>query len=163
MNFSTIGKSGIAALAAAGLALSAPAEARDLNITIGKDGDLLEKLIEMDADDIADMREEFADARNDIDDAISDIADARAEAKAAPGGAFFLKIAFAAASAATDASVNSALDEVQTELDRAERELKTADVSAEERLETQEAIETLRDELATLRVKLDELIDSMRA
>ena len=155
-------------VAALGLAFTGPAYAKhhdhdhDLNIHIGKDKDLLPQLIEMDADDIADMKEEFADARADIDDAINDIAEAKEEAKSAPGGAFFMKIAFAAARSATDTAITTALDKVFDALDRAQTDLKTADVSADERVETQLAIDTMRSELKSLRVKLDELVDAMR-
>ncbi|MEZ5919972.1 MAG: hypothetical protein R3C60_01340 [Parvularculaceae bacterium] len=169
MKFTKLTGAIAAMAAAAGLAFAGPAYAKkdsdhdhNLNIHIGKDKDLLPQLIDMDAEDIADMKEEFADARADIDDAIDDIADAREEAKAAPGGSFFVKIAFAAASSATDAAANAALDEVFDALDRAERDLKTADVSADERVETQLAIDTLRTELASLRAKLGELVDAMR-
>ena len=153
-------------VAALGLAFAGPAYAKhhdhDLNIHIGKDKDLLPQLIEMDADDIADMKEEFADARADIDDAINDIAEAKEEARSAPGGAFFMKIAFAAARSATGTAITTALDKVFDALDRAQTDLKTADVSADERVETQLAIDTMRSELKSLRVKLDELVDAMR-
>ncbi|HXI85826.1 MAG TPA: hypothetical protein VNH64_00095 [Parvularculaceae bacterium] len=162
----------LATIVAVGLAVSAPAYAgsgrhhyQDLHISIdlGNDKNLLPRLIEMDADDIADMRREFADACADIDDAIEDIADAKEEAKSAPGGAFIMKIAFAAAREATDSSIREALDEVSDALDRAERDLKTADVSDDERVETQLAIDTARDGIASLRPKLDELVEALRA
>lgn len=154
--------------AAMTMAFSAPAHAgsvevnHDYRINFDKDKSLLPDLIKMDADDIADMKAEFAKARSDIDDALKDIADARKEAKSAPLGGLFVKIALGAAGGAIEAADGS-FDGAFEAIDRAERDLKTADVSADERVETQTAIDTLRDELTSLQVKLRELAKAMRA
>jgi chromosome segregation ATPase len=155
----------IAAAAAAFMALAAPASAhgREIVLDIG-DGDLLEKLIALDADGIADMRADIAEARAEIAEAIEDIAEAKAEVDEAPAGArFIVRIAFSAARAATEAAVSEALDEVHDEIDDAEKRLKTADVSVEERAETQGAIDALREDLASLEDSLEELFAALRA
>ncbi len=156
-----------AALAAAAListaAVAGENKGRDIVIDIGEDGELLEQLIEMDADDIADMRAEFAEARADIKEAIADVADARSEVKGVPGGGVILKIAFATARSSVSVAVDEALDEARREIDRAARDLKAMDVSAEERAETEGAILTLREELDLLEIALEELMDALRA
>lgn len=159
----------VAVFALAGAALVSTAavagerKERDLVINIGKEGDLLEQLIAMDADDIEDMRAEFAEARADIKDAIADIAQARDEAKRAPGGGVILKIAFATARSGVSAAVGEALGEARRELDRAGRDLRTKDVSKDERAETEYAIATLGEELDALEIALDELMEALRA
>lgn len=163
MTIKNFAKQSVGAVFAICLVLGASAEARELNINIGKDSDLLEQLIELDEAGIADMRADFAEARADIDEAIADIFEAREDVKSAPGGRFFMRIAFAAAREATSGAVSSALSEVDRELDRAERRLTTAEISDEERAETRDAISALREELAALRAKLDELVAAMKA
>lgn len=168
VKFSGMAKLALAGAAVCGLALSAPAYAksesgRNYSINIGKDGDLLEQLIEMDREDIDELREEMADARADIIDAIADIEEAREEAKGVPGGGIVLKIAFASARAGVSTAVDEALAEVRVEIDKAERELASADVSDEERIETQDAIDVLRSELDALEGSLDELVAALRA
>jgi DNA repair exonuclease SbcCD ATPase subunit len=171
-NHSGIGKSAaarfggffIAGAAAMGLALATPAAAHTHVLNFGDDEDLLEKLIEMDAEDIQDMREEFADAREDIKDAIGDVEEAREEARQAPGGGAIVKIAFTAARAATSGAVKTALSEVRDAVDDAEHDLAAMnDISDEERVETQQAIDVLREELASLEVALEELLDALDA
>lgn len=153
--------------AAAGLALATPAYAHDshhfLNFDNYDDQDLLEDLIEMDAEDIQEMREEFAEARAEIKDAIGDIDEAREEASSAPGGAVIVKAAFAAARITASAAVDKALREAREEIDDAEVELAAMDISADERVETQEAIDVLRTELAALEDALGELFDALSA
>lgn len=159
----------IAAFALAGAFLVSSAavagekEGREIVIDIGKDGDLLKQLIEMDADDIEDMRADFAEARADIKEAIGDIAEARKDVKGVPGGGVILKIAFATARSSASVAIDEALAEARKEVSRAERELKTADVSANERAETGVAISTLREELDSLEAALEELIEALRA
>ncbi len=159
----------IAAFALAGAFLVSSAavagekEGREIVIDIGKDGDLLKQLIEMDADDIEDMRADFAEARADIKEAIGDIAEARKDVKGVPGGGVILKIAFATARSSASVAIDEALAEARKEVSRAERELKTADVSADERAETGVAISTLREELDSLEAALEELIEALRA
>ncbi len=136
---------------------------REVVINIGKDGDLLTQLIEMDAGDIEEMRAEFAEARADIKEAIGDIEEARKDVKGVPGGGVILKIAFATARSSASVAIDEALAEAREEVTRAERDLKTADVSADERAETQRAISTLREELDSLQGALEELIEALRA
>lgn len=155
-----------AASAAAAMVFAAPAfanEGREIVLNIG-DGDLLEKLIELDAQGIADMRADIAEAREEIADAIRDIEETQEEIKDAPAGArVVVRVAFAAAREVTESAVGEALAEVHEEIDDAERRLKTVDVSDAERVETQGAIDALREELAELQRSLDELVATLRA
>lgn len=158
----------LALAAAGGLALATPAMARgdadnDIVISIGKDGDLLKQLIELDQEGIDEMRAEIAEARADVAEAIADIEEAREEVKGIPGGRIILKIAFASARAGASTAVDEALGDARREIDKAERDLVAADVSAEEKVETQGAIDTLRTELDALEVSLNELLDTLRA
>ncbi len=159
----------IAAIALAGAALISTAavagenKGRDIVIDIGEDGELLEQLIAMDAGDIADMRDEFAEARAEIKEAVADIAEARSDVKGVPGGGVILKIAFATARSSVSVAVDEALGEARREIDRAARALKTMDVSADERVETEGAILTLREELDLLEAALEELMDALSA
>ncbi|MCB2113021.1 MAG: hypothetical protein KDD85_05670 [Parvularculaceae bacterium] len=155
-------KLAIAGVAAAGLALAAPAHAKDRNIDFDK-YHLLEQLIELDAEDIDDLRAELADAREEIADAIAEIEGAREEIKDTPGARAVLKIAFAAARSVSSAAINEALSEARTEIEKAERELSFADVSDAERAETQGVIDMLRVEIDILESSLDELIEALRA
>jgi predicted nucleic acid-binding Zn-ribbon protein len=136
---------------------------REVLIDIGGDGDLLQDLIDMDAADIEEMRGEFAEARADIKEAIGDIEEAREDVKGVPGGGVILKIAFATARSSASVAIDEALADAREEITRAERDLKTADVSADEKAETQAAITTLREELDSLQVALEELIEALRA
>lgn len=168
VNSSLFVRLAIAGAAACALTVAPPALARessnrDVVISIGKDGDLLKQLIEMDAEDIADMRAEIVEARADVADAIRDIEEAREDVKGVPGGQLILKIAFASARAGTRTAIDEALGDARSEINKAERDLATADVSDEERVETQGAIDTLRTELDALEESLNELISAMRA
>lgn len=136
---------------------------REFEINFGKDGNFLEQLIEMDAADIEEMRAEFAEARADIKEAIGDIDDARADVKGVPGGGVILKIAFATARSSASLAIDEALADARNEVSKAECELKTADVSAGEREETEAAIAALREELDSLQAALEELIEALRA
>jgi len=158
----------LAGIAACGLAFSTPAAAhgrgdRDVVINIGKDGDLLKQLIDLDRQGIEDLRAEMADARADVADAIKDIEEARQEVKGVPGGRLILKVAFASARAGASTAIDEALVDARREIDKAERDLAFADVSDEERVETQDAINVLRSELDALEVSLNELLNAMRA
>ncbi len=164
--FAAVSRLALAGAAVCGMALATPALARDSDdivINIGKDGDLLEQLIELDQAGIEDMRAEIADARAEIAEAIGDIEEAREEVKGIPGARIILKIAFASARAGASTAVNEALSEARTEIDRAERDLVTADVSTEEKVETQGAIDVLRTELDALEASLDDLLNALRA
>lgn len=159
----------ISGAAALGLAFAAPAAIASDFVDISFDGldfgeeDFLQKLIEMDADDIADMRAEMADARAEILDAISEIQEARAEAEANPETRTVIEAALAAASAAVTSTTNSAFEKVRAELDEAEIELATTDVSEEEKTETQGAIAAVREELAGIEAAVGELVAAMKA
>ena len=141
----------IAASAAASLAV-APAAAKERSIVVnfGKDGDLLKQLIDLDQEGIEDMRAELADARAEIADAIDEIDEARNEVKGLPGGGIILKIAFVSARAGASIAVDEALADARREIDKAESILEVADIGADERLETQGAIDALRTELDAL-------------
>lgn len=167
-NIQSIGRIALAGFTACGMAFSSPAMARDSSgrdivINIGKDGDLLKQLIDLDREGIEDMRADIADARADVADAITDIEEAREEVKGVPGARIVLKIAFASARAGVSTALDEALSDARVEIDKAERGLATADVSAEERAETQDAIDALRTELDALEESLNELVDALRA
>ncbi|MFN0023099.1 MAG: hypothetical protein ACKVS5_04295 [Parvularculaceae bacterium] len=159
----------IAAAAVAGAMLVSPAVAasekggREVVINFGEDGDLLEQLIEMDAEAIAGMRAEFTEARAEIRDAISEIAEARADVDGVPGGRVVLKIAFATARSAASMAINEALAEARAEVVRAKSELTTLDVSSAERTETAGALSILGEELDALEATLEELIEALQA
>lgn len=158
----------LAGVAACGLAFSTPAAAhergdRDSVINIGKDGDLLKQLIELDQQGIEDMRAEIAEARTEIAEAIADIEDARQEVRGVPGGRWILQIAFSSARAGASTAIDEALRDARQEIDTAERDLVVADVSDEERIETQGAINVLRTELDALEASLNDLLSAMRA
>ncbi len=154
------------AAAACCAAFASPAGARessgrDIVINIGKDGDLLEQLIELDKQGIEDLRAEMAEARADVAEAIAEIDEAREEVKSVPGGRLILKIAFASARAGASTAIEEALGDARREIDRAEQELKTAEVDAEELAETQTAIDVLREEINALEASLNELLSAM--
>lgn len=135
-------------------------------LTIGdKDKDLLDQLIELDADDIADIRDEMADAREDIRDAIADIDDARDEVKSVPGGKAILAVALRSASGAVSDATEDAFEEVRSELDSAERRLpgRASEIGDAEVAETQEAINALREGLDSVEAALAELKEAMEA
>jgi hypothetical protein len=136
---------------------------REVVIDLGKDGELLDQLIEMDAAEIEDMRADFDEARADIKEAIGDIEEARKDVRGVPGGGVILKIAFATARSSASIAIDEAIAEARKEIRRAERDFKAMDVSAEERAETELAILTLREELDSLQVALEELIEALRA
>ena len=160
----------VLAAAAAGFLFAAPAMAHDHEhsdhghtLTIGDDEDLLEKLIALDEEGIAHMRADIAEARADIEDAIKDVEEAREEVKSVPGGRWIVRIAFTAARAATSEAVKEAMEEAREAIDDAERRLATADVSDEERVETQGAIDGLREDLDDLEAALNELVAALHA
>ncbi len=150
------------------LGFAGPAAAGD-SINIGgvsfgdDDGDFLEQLIKLDADDIEELRAELADAHDEIMDAIAEVEEAKAELQEIPN--FAIKVALSGASVAVSTTTNHAFKEVRSELDRAEQDLEGMKdrLSAEEFAETEAAIAMLREELATLEDALDALSASMRA
>ncbi|MEK7266320.1 MAG: hypothetical protein AAB227_09505 [Pseudomonadota bacterium] len=164
----TVTRLALAGAAACGLAFTTPAAAhdrgdRDVVINIGKNGDLLKQLIDLDQQGIDDMRAEIADARADVADAIRDIEEARQDVSGVPGGRLILRIAFASARAGASTAIDEALRDARQEIDKAERDLVVADVSHEERVETQGAIDVLRTELDALEDSLNDLLTAMRA
>lgn len=142
---------------------AAASENRDIIIDIGEDGDLLEQLIDLDREGIEDLRAEIAEARAEVAAAIADIEEAREDVKGVPGARLILRIAFASARAGAGSAVGEALAAARIEIDEAEQGLRTADVSAEERVETQGAIDALREELDELEVVLGDLLSALRA
>ena len=159
-----------AAIFAVAAAAPSAAYARSSHISIeglnfGDDEDLLEQLIEMDPDDIEDLRDEMADARDEIADAILEIEDAREEAREAPGGAVLMKIALGTASTVVTKATGKVFKEVKADLDEAADELETVkdQIGAAEYRETKMAIAVVREELAKLEASLAELTDAMRA
>ncbi len=151
-----------AALAgAAALCFAAPASAHDFDWDDGEA--FLEDLIEMDADDIAELRSELAEARADIADARRDIDEAREDAKSRPMDGVFVEAAFAAAGAGLSAGVKG-LDEAFLALDRAKAALKErrAELGEAEYRETSDALAMIRTELAGVQAGLKELATEMR-
>ena len=138
-----------AALAAsAGLFAAAPASASPgeiIDIIVGE-GDLLDKLIALDAAGIAAMRDGIAEARFEIERAADDVRRAREEARAGRGNRF-VALALSAVASEMDSVVARAVASAYAEIDDAERRLAYVDVSPEERDETQSAIDGLRADL----------------
>ena len=128
------------------------------------DDDFLQDLIDLDADDIADLRDEFADAREEVLDAIQDIEEAREDVKGVPGGGVILKIAFGVASKTVSAATSEAFDEVRDALSEAEDELqdKREEVGEDEYDETSKAISVIRAGIADIEGALAELTAAMR-
>jgi len=163
----------IAGAAAMTFAVAAPAaSAHDLgNIAVNGfsfdfDGeDLLQSLIEMDAEDIAEMRAEFAEARVEIRDAIGEIDDARAEAEKSDEAKSILAVALSEASESVEETVQTAFAEVRTELDRAESELSEmrSTLDDAEFNETKDLIAFLRSELVEFEAAIGELVAAMKA
>lgn len=153
-----------AALAAAvGLVASAPANASPgeiIDIIVGE-GDLLDKLIALDADGIADMRDRIAEARIEIERAADDVRRAREDARSGRGNRF-VALALSAVASEMDSVVARAIDSAYAEIDDAERRLADADVSADERDETQGAIDGLRADLGDIEEALARLMDELR-
>ncbi|GJL95057.1 MAG: hypothetical protein DHS20C05_14620 [Hyphococcus sp.] len=129
------------------------------------DEDLLQQLIDMDADDIEEIRTEMADAREEIREAILEVEEAREEASETPGGGVIVKVALSAASATVSTATNIAFNRVEKKLKTAESDLhdQADEIGAEEVAETQLAINVIREEIGSLRVAISELIDAMKA
>ena len=139
---------------------SMSANARTIDFDFDDHEDLLEQLIELDAEDINDLRDDFADARADIAEAVVDVEEARAEIESENGlGRAIAKIAFGFASTTVDVSVNAAFGKLQTELDLAEKELgvRRTDLGEAEFKETQGAITMIRTEISAIESALEDL------
>ena len=161
-----VGAAVFAVAVAAPNAASAHNDGISINgLSFGDDEDVLQQLIDMDADDIEELREEMADAREDIADAILDIEEAREEVKEAPGGAVIMKIALGTASKVVTKATGKVFDEVLTEISAAAEELETVrdEIGDEEYAETRLAISVLREEIASLEDAISELTAAMRA
>lgn len=159
-------RTGAFLIAAALLAMlvATPASARTISFNGFSFTDkepLIEQLIELDADDIEDLRAEFAEARADIADAVRDIEDARRDVEGI--GEAALRGALKVAARAVEKAADKAFAEALSEIDRAERDLADADVDGAERAETQRAIDMLREEIAGLEAALADLAAAMRA
>ncbi|WP_425410868.1 hypothetical protein [Hyphococcus sp.] len=162
-----IASGAIAALSAAPAAMAGDLNSivvDSVNLDFG-DEDFLQALIEMDADDIAEMSKEFADARDDIRDAITEIADARAEAEKSDQASSILAVALSEAGNSVSETAESAFAQVRAELNRAQEELTgmRSSISPEEYSETQEVISFLRAELSAFEDALGDLIAALNA
>jgi hypothetical protein len=136
------------------------------NLDIPEDDDeFFADLVELDASDIDDLREELAEAREEMRDALDDIAEAKEDVRDVPGGGLIAKMAMSAASVAVSTSVDGVLDEVVDRLDTAEARLRAnADgLDAAEIAETQEAIDVIRAGLADIEDGLEEIVVALRA
>jgi len=151
----------LALAGAAALCFAAPASAHDFDWD--DEEEFLEDLIEMDADDIAELRAELVEARAEIADGIRDLEEAREEAKSQPMAGVFVEAAFAAAGAGLSAGVDG-LDEAFKAIDRAEAALKArrADLGEAEYRETKDALAMLRTELASIQAGLEDLAAEMK-
>jgi hypothetical protein len=161
-NGNTSMKTLIAAVAFS-FAAANPAFAADRNYEFVDNEEMLAELIELDADDIAEMRDELAEARVEIEEAIAEISAERAAIEDQPVFArAIMKIAFGFAGARIENEGLEAFDEALAALGEADAELKLAAVSDEERAETQAAIDLLQTELPALRDLLARLGEAMR-
>ena len=149
---------------AAALALAAsPASAHSYSFSFDDHEDLLEQLIALDADGIADLRSDLQEAQADVADAIEDIAEAREEVKEVPFGGLIARIAFSAAKASVSEATDIAIDEIREELNLAEEELgaRRNDLGEAEFNETSGAIAMIQEELDGLEAVLDELVEAL--
>jgi len=158
----TIRKSVIAGAAALSLGVLAPlggASAHSFHLSFDDHEDLLEQLIELDADGIEDLRDELVEARAEIGEAIYEIEEAKEDVKGVPFGGMIARIAFRAASATVSGASETALDEVRSEMAKAERELdnRRSELGEAEYAETQSAFVMLYEEMAELEAALNEL------
>ncbi len=153
-----------AALVALTLAALIPSSANAHNFHLGDAEELLEDLIEMDARDIEELKDDLVDARADINDAIFDIEDAKEDVKDAPAGEAIAKVAFKVAGAAVDRATGKAIKEARKTLDEAETLLdeQREDVGEAEYQETLGAIAMIRSELIEIESALDDLTQALR-
>lgn len=140
------------------------ASAHDIHLHLDDHEELLEQLIELDAEGIEDLRDDFAEAREDIADAIVDIQEAKEDVKEAPIGGMVANIAFRTASATVTKAAKSAFKKVHKELNQAETELdeRRADVGEAEYVETSGAIAMIREELKGVEEALSELTSALK-
>ncbi len=158
LNIRSLSIAGAAALALAAAPLSG-ASAHSFHLNIDDHEDLLEQLIELDADGIEDLRADLVEARADIAEAVEEIAEAKEEVKDVPFGGLIANIAFRVASVTVSKATESALGEVRSEMTKAERELENrrAELGEAEYAETQGAFAMVREELEHIEDALDDL------
>jgi len=163
LNIRSLSLAGATTLALAVAPLGA-ANAHSFNLNIDDHEDLLEQLIELDAEGIEDLREELVDARAEIADAVVEIEEAKEEVKGIPFAGMVANIAFRVASVTVSKATESALDEVRTEMTKAERELdnRRTDLGEAEYAETQGAFAMVREELVHIEDALDDLMDALK-
>ena len=127
------------------------------------DEELFDQLVDLDADDIADIRDDLADARADIAEAIEEITDAREEARGGVGEAA-VNAAMKIASGVVERVTGKAFGEARAEIAKAAEKLALSEdaLGPEEFAETSLAIEVLTEELAALEAAIDELLAAMR-
>ena len=158
LNIRSLTLAGAAALAMAAAPVSG-ASAHSFHLNIEDHEDLLEQLIELDAEGIEDLREELIEAQADIAEAVVEIEEAKEEVKDVPFGGLIANIAFRVASVTVSKATESALDEVRREMAKAEDELdnRRAELGEAEYAETQGAFAMVREELENIEDALDDL------
>ena len=158
LNIRSLTIAGAATLALAAAPLSS-ASAHSFHLDIDDHEDLLEQLIELDAEGIEDLRADLVEARADIAEAVGEIEEAKEEVKDVPFGGLIANIAFRVASVTVSKATESALDEVRAEMTKAEAELdnRRAELGEAEYAETQGAFEMVREELEYIEDALDDL------
>lgn len=165
-NFSRLALAGTAAL----FLHAAPAAAHDTDglhingFSFESTEDLLDRLIDLDADDIDALRTDLSEARADVFDAIKDVEEARDEAADIPGGGFIYRIAIKIASRAVKDSTHEAFQEVSERLFDVEEELdqRRPEIGEAEYAETNTAISVIRTGIADIELAIDELLAAMR-
>ena len=124
---------------------------------------ILDKLIELDQDDIKALETDLSDASTDILDAIDDIEDAREELRDLPGAGIFFSIAVGVAKQSVSFASEEALTRAEDVLVNVEGLLteRRNDVGEAEFVETSGAIDVLRVGLTDFRYAIDALIEAM--
>lgn len=153
----------VLALAIHAVPAAAAGERGTTSLDLLDDGELLDNLVALDAEDIVKMRKEMSDARAEIKGAMDDIDDARAELAGVPGGDLVLSVALNAARGAAESVVSDVMTKVRTEISVAESELEKTDYSAQEKEETRTAIAALREEMTALELTLAEFVAALKS
>ncbi|MEM8772541.1 MAG: hypothetical protein AAGD92_12910 [Pseudomonadota bacterium] len=140
-----------------------PGSASAHNFHIGDHEELLQDLIDMDAEDIDDLQNDLMEARGDIAEAIGDIEDAKDDLHDAPGGQLIARMAFGAARIAVSKVSGMAFREAREELDKTADALndRRAEIGELEYAETTGALLMIRAELDAIKAQLDELADAL--
>ena len=161
---------GAAGLGFVGMSI-APVQARDWgHVSIGglkiEDSEkFFDALVDLDADEIAEIRDDMKDAKSDIADAIDDVNEAREEVKDIPAGGAIFRLAVSAAAATVDITGKTVFKDLRIALDGAEKRLVEArsDVGEAEYEETLGAITDFRKGATEIEASLDELLEAMRS